>query len=292
MHWQKPWFQYSILLLLAFVWGSSFILMKIGLKSFSSFQVAAIRILFASSVLMPIAIKNIRHLKKKDLGSLLVAGFIGSFIPAFLFTTAQTRIDSALAGMLNSLTPVFALIIGLLFFKANTGWKQILGLTLGLIGAVGLMMQGEGFSIRGINTYALFIVLATLMYGTNVNVIKSGLTHLSGARITSFSFMFLWPVSLIYLFTTDFSSVGNNSDWMMHLVAIAALGIIGTAVAMLLMNTLIRYASAVFATSVTYIIPIFAIMWGIVDGERITILHIACMGVIMAGVYLINWSKA
>src|SRR6056300_1713815 len=143
MHWQKSWFQYSVILLLAFVWGSSFILMKIGLKSFSSDQVAAIRILLASTVLLPVAIRNLKSLSRKDLPSLLVAGFIGTFIPAFLFTKAQTRIDSALAGMLNSLTPVFALIIGLVFTKTKTNWKQILGLILGFAGAVGLIAQGE-----------------------------------------------------------------------------------------------------------------------------------------------------
>ena len=291
MHWEKRWFQYSILVLLAFVWGSSFILMKIGLKSFSSNQVAAIRVLMASLVLLPISIKNLKYLKKKDLKSLLFAGFIGSLIPAFLFTKAQTRIDSSLAGMLNSLTPVFAMIVGILFFKAKTGWMQATGLILGLLGAVWLISLGEGVSIRNINTYALFIVLATVFYGSNVNVIKSTLTHLTGAQITSLSFMFLWPVALAYLLTTDFDPVLQNPDWPIHLLAIAALGIIGTAIAMLLMNSLIRYTSAVFATSVTYIIPIFAIGWGIMDGEQITLLHIGCMTVIMLGVYLINRKK-
>jgi drug/metabolite transporter (DMT)-like permease len=291
MYWEKRWFQYSILLLLAFVWGSSFILMKIGLKSFSSGQVAGIRIFLASTVLLPIALRNLKKLKKMDVPSLLVAGFIGSFFPAFLFTKAETRIDSALAGMLNSLTPVFALIIGLLFFKSGTGWKQLLGLLLGFAGAVGLIYAGDDVTLGRMNTYALYIVLATLFYGTNVNVIKSTLTHLTGARITSFSFMFLWPVSVIYLLTTDFSSVAENSGWTSHLAAIAALGIIGTAVAMLLMNSLIRYASAVFSASVTYIIPIFAIMWGIIDGESITILHLVCMLFILIGVYLINLKK-
>lgn len=288
MYWEKRWFQYSIILLLAFVWGSSFILMKIGLKSFTSGQVAGIRIFLASTVLLPIALQNLQKLKKKDIPSLLVAGFIGSFFPAFLFTKAETRIDSALAGMLNSLTPVFALIIGLLFFRTGTGWKQLLGLLLGFAGAIGLIYAGDDISLAKMNTYALYIVLATLFYGTNVNVIKSNLTHLTGARITSLSFMFLWPVSVIYLLTTDFSAVTDSPGWTSHLAAIAALGIIGTALAMLLMNSLIRYASAVFSASVTYIIPIFAIMWGIIDGESITILHLVCMVIILIGVYLIN----
>ncbi len=291
MNWDKRWFQYSILLLLAFVWGSSFILMKIGLRSFSSNQAAAIRILLASLVLLPLAIKNLKYLKRKDLKNLLIAGFIGTFIPAFLFTKAQTRLDSALAGMLNSLTPLFTLIVGLMFHKTKTGWKQILGLILGLLGALWLISLGEGVSLKNFNTYALFIVLATLLYGTNVNVIKSTLTHLTGPQITSLSFMFLWPVALIYLLTTDFNPVFQNPNWPYHLLALSTLGIIGTALAMLLMNSMIRYTSAVFASSVTYIIPVFAIGWGILDGERITFLHFACMGIILLGIYLINRKK-
>jgi len=290
MNWEKRWFQLMIILILAFIWGSSFILMKIGLKSFTSNQAAAIRMLLASTVLLPVAIKHIKVLTKKDLPSLLVAGFIGSFIPAFLFTKAQTRIDSALAGMLNSLTPVFTLLIGLLFFKAKFKWTQIVGLILGLIGAGGLITLGEELSIKSINSYGLFIVLATIFYATNVNTIKTHLTHLSGAKITSLSFMFLWPVAGIYLLLSDFSQVGQNPDWYLHLGALAILGIVGTAIAMLVMNSLIRYTSAIFASSVTYIIPVFAIFWGVVDGEKFTIMHFVFMTVVMGGVYLINQS--
>jgi len=291
MIWEKRWFQYSILLLLALVWGSSFILMKIGLRSFSNNQAAAIRILLASLVLLPVSIKNLRYLRKKDLKSLLIAGFIGSFIPAFLFTKAQTRIDSALAGMLNSLTPVFALIVGILFYQTKTGWKQVLGLLLGFLGAVWLIALGEGVSSIKFNPYALYIVLATLLYGTNVNVIKSSLTHLTGVQITSLSFMFLWPVALAYLLITDLHPALQNPDWPYHLLALATLGIVGTALAIILMNSLIRYASAVFTTSVTYIIPVFAIGWGVLDGERISVLQIGCMLIILVGVYLINQKK-
>jgi drug/metabolite transporter (DMT)-like permease len=291
MIWEKRRFQFSILLLLAMVWGSSFILMKIGLKSFTSNQAAAIRILLASAVLLPIAGKNLKFLKRTDLPALLTAGFIGSFIPAFLFTKAQTRVDSSVAGMLNSLTPVFTLLMGTLFFKSKTNWVQVVGLLLGLTGAVGLISVGEGIALSKINTYALFIVLATLMYGTNANVIKSRLTHLSGIQITSFSFMFLFPPALIYLLMTDLGPAFAHPQWPLHLLALATLGIVGSAISMILMNSLIRYTPAVFTTSVTYIIPIFAIGWGLLDGERITLLQVGCMGVILVGVYLINRRK-
>jgi drug/metabolite transporter (DMT)-like permease len=291
MIWGKRWFQFTILMILAFIWGSSFILMKIGMKSFSSDQAAALRILLASLVLSPIAISQIKKLQRKDLVSLLIAGFIGSFFPAFLFMKAETRIDSALAGMLNSLTPVFTLMIGLLFHRTVFRWMQVVGLSLGLAGATGLILAGDGFHLGTINSYALYIVLATCFYAISINQIKSKLPHLTGVQVTSFSFLFIGPVALIYLFTTDFAPVLGNTGWPFHLLALATLGIVGSALAMLMMNSLIRNTSAIGASSVTYIIPIFAILWGLLYGEKVTMLHLIYMFFILAGVYLINWKK-
>ena len=291
MIWSKRWFQFTILLVLAFIWGSSFILMKIGMKSFSSSQAAALRILMASLVLFPIALNNIKYLQRKDFKSLMIVGFIGSFFPAFMFMEAETRIDSTMAGMLNSLTPVFTLIIGLLFHRTAFRWMQVAGLAVGLVGAIGLILAGDGFYLGTMNSYALYIVLATCFYAISINQIKAKLPHLTGVQVTSFSFLFIGPVALIYLFTTNFAPALANPGWPLHLLALATLGIVGSALAMLLMNSLIRYSSAVAASSVTYVIPIFAIMWGLLYGEKVTLLHLLCMGFILAGVYLINWKR-
>lgn len=171
MIWEKRGFQLTILMALAFIWGSSFILMKIGLKSFSPEQAGALRILLASLVLLPISLKQLKNLQRKDMKSLLIAGFIGSFFPAFLFMKAETQIDSSLAGMLNSLTPVFTLMVGLLFHKTAVRWMQIAGLSLGLVGATGLILAGEGFHLGTFNSYALYIVLATCFYAISMNQI-------------------------------------------------------------------------------------------------------------------------
>ena len=291
MIWGKRWFQFTVLMILAFIWGSSFILMKIGMKSFSSSQAAALRILMASMVLLPIAINNIKSLQRKDMKSLLIVGFIGSFFPAFMFMESETRIDSSMAGMLNSLTPVFTFIVGLLFHRTAFRWMQAVGLSVGLAGAVGLILAGEGFKFGTINNYALYIVLATFFYAISINQIKAKLPHLTGVQVTSFSFLFIGPVALVYLLTTNFVPVLANPGWPIHLLALAALGILGSAVAMLLMNSLIRHSTPVAASSVTYIIPIFAIMWGLVYGEKVTLLHLICMCFILAGVYLINWKR-
>ena len=288
MIWEKRWFQMCILMALAFIWGSSFILMKTGLESFSADQAGALRIAMASLALLPVSLKQLSNLKKKDLPSLLVAGFIGSFFPAFLFMVAETRIDSSLAGMLNSLTPVFTLIVGLLFYQTAFRPMQGAGLLLGLAGATGLILSGEEFHLGTVNSFAFFIVLATFFYAISMNQIKSRLSHLTGVQVTSLSFLFIGPVALAYLLTTDLALATANPGWSLHLLALAALGIIGTALAQLLMNSLIRHSSAVTASSVTYIIPIFAIMWGVLDGEKVTALHFCCMCVILSGVYLIS----
>lgn len=292
MLWEKRWFQLSILLVLAFIWGSSFILMKIGLKSFSAEQAGALRIVLASLVLLPLSIQQLRNLKRKDVPSLLIAGFIGSFFPAFLFMIAETRINSSLAGMLNSLTPVFTLIVGLIFHKTLFRPMQGTGLLLGLAGATGLILAGEGFRLGTVNSYAFYIVLATCFYAISINQIKSKLSHLTGIQVTSLSFLFIGPVALGYLLTTDLAAATSKPGWAVPLLALAALGIVGTAFAQMLMNSLIRHSSAVAASSVTYIIPIFAIMWGIFDGEKVTILHLFCMALILSGVYLISKKAA
>ncbi len=291
MLWSKKWFQYIVLLFLAFIWGSSFILMKTGLKSFSNNQVAAIRIFLAFLVLLPYSIKNLKKIKTKDIKSLLIAGFIGSFFPAFLFTKAQTRIDSSTTGMLNSLTTVFTFLVGILFYRTGFKKAQFTGLLLGLIGAIGLIMSGTGFQLGAFNSYALFIVLATWFYGINANEIKTYLSHFTGIETTSLAFFFIGPVAFLYLLTTDFHDIGSNTEWPYHLLAIAVLGIAGTAFAMILMNSLIRYSSAIFTTSVTYIIPMFALGWGILDGEHVTVTHLLFMTIILLGVYVINKNK-
>lgn len=288
MYLEKRLVQFGVLILLGFVWGSSFILMKIGLNSFSSNQAAAIRIVSASLILMPFSIKFLRKLKLSDLKSLLIAGFIGSFIPAFLFTKAQTRIDSAMAGMLNSLTPLFTMIIGMILYKMKMVRMQVVGILVGLIGAAGLITSGESISLDSINSYAFYVVLATICYGININEIKARLSHLTGVQITSMSFAFLFPVALTYLLTTDLNAPMQNIGWGYHLLALVVLGVFGTALAMLLMNSMLRYVPPVFASSVTYIIPIFAIGWGVIDGEQILPLHMMFMALILFGVYLIN----
>ena len=283
----KAW-QWAILLFLSLIWGTSFILMKKGLASYSHTQVAAFRIFFSFVFLLPFTIKNIKVIRRENIQSLIIVSLIGFAIPAFLFTKAQTRIDSSLAGMLNSLTPLFTLVIGLMAYRTTARWMNIVGLILGLAGAIGLMWNRDLNMLKGINVFALFIVVATICYGINVNEIKFKLMQLTSLEITSLAFLFTGPIAGVYLLFTDFTPASQTPDYLLNLAYIAILALFSSVIAVLIFNHLIKYTTTLFAASVTYIIPLFAIMWGILDGESIRLMQFLWIAVILLGVYLVN----
>jgi len=262
--------------------------MKKGLVAFTHVQVAAIRIFFGFLVLLPFAIRSFKKLNPQNAKFLAISGIIGNLIPAFLFTFAQTNISSSLAGILNSLSPFFTLIVGIIIFRNRPGILQYLGILMGLLGAVLLVSNGDFSSFNGINIYALLIVFATLLYGINSNVILYNLAGLNGVEITALAFMFIGPFAGIILFSTDLSPAYHSTHFTSSLLATLALSIFGSVLSLFVYNNLIHHTSAIFATSVTYIIPVFALMWGILDGESLGILQVLSMMIILTGVYLVN----
>jgi drug/metabolite transporter (DMT)-like permease len=286
MH-HKIW-QWATLLFLSFIWGTSFILMKKGLVAFNNYQVAALRVFFSFVLLLPLSLRYLKRITRSTLKPLLIVGCLGIAIPALLFTTAQTYIDSSLAGMLNSMTPFFTLLVGLIFYHTKARILSISGVILGLIGAAGLIVNDFANFIDSINWYASIILLATLCYGINVNEIKAKLSHLNGIEITSLALLFIGPVAGIYLLFSDYSMVYQNSEKWSSLFYIFLLAAFCSVLALIIFNNLIRYTSAVFAASVTYIIPVFAIIWGEFDGENIGLRQLSWIVLILVGVYLVN----
>ena len=280
--------QLTTLLVLSVIWGSSFILMKKGLESFSNIQVAALRIFFSFLFVLPFIVRNMKVLSGRNIPSLILVAVLGFAIPALLFTKAQTRISSSLAGMLNSLTPLFTLIVGLSLYKSKARWISIAGVLTGLAGATGLVLQDGLNMLRGINGYALLVVLATLSYGINVNEVKYKLEDLSSIQITSLALLFVGPLAGIYLLFSDFSTAVRSEGSLMNLGLIAILALFSSVIAVWLFNHLLKFTTTLFASSVTYIIPIFAILWGISDGESIRAVQLVWIGVILFGVYLVN----
>jgi drug/metabolite transporter (DMT)-like permease len=287
-----PLLSWILLIVLAFIWGSSFILIKRGLDSFSPLQVGTIRISFAFLVMLPFAIKSLNKVYKRSWKKILIIGLLSNFFPAILFAKAETGISSSLAGILNALTPITTFIAGVFFFSTKIKSLQIMGLVIGFIGSFALSFINSSGMLGELNYFALFVVLATMMYGFSGNFIKKYLSGVHSVTLTSLALFSVGPLALIILFSTDFISrlMNNNEAWT-SLGYLFLLGAIGTAFALVLFNRLIQRTTAVFASSVTYLIPIMAVIWGIIDGEIFFIMHVLGMGLIIIGVYLVNKRK-
>lgn len=286
----KSWL---LLLLLALIWGSSFILIKRGLLVFSPGEVGAYRIVSAAMVMLPLSLIRIKNLSKKQVYNLIVAGLVGSFFPAFLFAKAQTQLSSSLTGVLNALTPLFVVLVGSLFFGAKITKRTAAGLLMAFVGVLILISVSNGSNLGfsgEINTYAFYVLLATLLYGINLNIIKYWFVALKPVEITAISLLMVLPVALIYLFAgTSFSFKLLHHEGALEAVAyLTILGVLGTALALIIFNGLVKLATPVFASSVTYIIPIIAVIWGVWDGEILVSMHYLGMVAILFGVWIGN----
>lgn len=257
--------------------------MKKGLESFSAYQVGSIRILITFICLLPIAIRNLHKLNRGNIFSVLIIGLCGSGIPAFLFPFAETKISSSLAGMLNSLSPVFTLVIGIAFYGRKTFRSQIAGVFLGLVGAVGLLYS-DSFTF---NYYGLFVILATLLSGISSNEV-SKLHGLTGLQLTALTFFLISPLALIYLPFSDFSNALHTEHWVRSLGFITILAIGGSAIALALYYMLIKDTNPVFGSMTTYFIPIVSTLWGFAANEKFTVSMIFSTIFIFAGVFIIS----
>lgn len=280
---------YIIMLLLAGIWGSSFILMKRGMEAYSSGQVAALRIFIAFLCLLPFIFSKLKDVKKENWKYLIASGFLGNGIPAFLFTYAETGISSSLAGILNSLTPLFTLIVGYFLFKSKITPINFLGVIIGFAGTAWLLYDMQNPNIQLNLFYSLLVILATVCYAFSVNIIKTHLHNLDSILISGAALILVGPLCGIYLFFTDviYRSV-EMPNAMEAFGYILILGIFGTAVSLYYFNKLIKMSSALFASSTTYFIPIVAVFWGMADHETIGLRQVVSMAIILSGMYLIN----
>ena len=289
----KYWF---LLLILSLIWGSSFILMKKGMYAptgemiFNPNQVAAMRILLSSMVLLPFGIRALKRIQlKKHFVPFLIVALCGNLFPAFLFTYAETGISSGFTGMLNSITPVFVIFIGFGFFKIKMTFTQILGSAIGSIGVISLLYFGKAVSLDGDWKHIFAVVLATLCYAISLSAIRYQLGSYKSIDIAAIAFLLLLPPSLVVFITEHTWTVFEIKETAWNsFAAISILGIVGTAFALFLFNNIIKNTSALFASSVTYFIPIVAVFIGFFYGERISVYQILSMLVVLLGVFIAN----
>lgn len=280
------------LAVLSLIWGSSFILMKKALIGLTAFQVGALRIVFTTVFLAFVGVNTLKEIEKNDWKWVALSGFLGSFFPAFLFAFAQTEIDSAITSILNSLTPLNTLLVGILLFGVFFTKRQILGVIVGLIGTILLIVKGAEFNTDQNYWYSSLIIVSSVGYALNINIIKQKLSHLSALSVAFGNFVFIIAPALIVLYFTGFFNVVLQSSSMQKaMLFVIVLSLFGTAIAKVLFNQLIKVSSPVFAASVTYTMPLVAIFWGILDGEKLSIYQLLGGVIILLGVYLANRRK-
>jgi len=285
-------YSWVILIVLALIWGSSFILIKKGLEVYSAGEVGAMRIVAAAIFLLPVAISHLPKIDRKYIKLLFGVGLLGTFIPAFLFAIGQTRLDSGVTGVLNGLVPIFVLIVGATFFKQKFEKSKYLGVLLAFVGTSILVTSGaEGFG--SFNYYVIFIVVATACYGTNLNLIKYYLGDLKALVITAISVALVGPIAAVYLFagTPFIDTLTNEPGALRALGYVALLGVMSTSVALVLFNKLVQITTPIFSSMVTYLIPIVAITWGLIDGEKLMLGQILGILAILLGIIITNRKK-
>ncbi len=278
-------------------------LMKLGLKALTPIQMAAIRISVCGIVFLPFVYRHFKKLDKPDRKFVLIAGIIGNGTPAFLFAIAQTHVNSSVAGALNATTPMFTLLIGAIFTSMVISKSKILGVIIGLVGALAIVLGkvvhnawqggGDAISMNGDVSYSLLIVLATVLYGANINIIKTKLSHYKATIISTLPLFFISIPGIIIVLSLDWSNLDHVSSKQItqSLAAVIVLGLVGTSFALYLFNRLIQLSGPVFASSVTYFIPFVALILGIFDGEKVLLVQIAGMVLILTGVHLLNKAR-
>ncbi len=281
------------LIVLSIIWGTSYILIKKGLEGFTAIQLGSARIVIAGFFLFLIGYKSLKTISKEEWKWIAVSGFIGSFFPMFLFAFAETEIDSSIAAILNSLVPLFTLFLGLVAFGISFSKNQLLGVIVGLLGAGFLIFFGTDVNPNQNYWYAGFVIIATIGYAGNANIIKSKLQNVSPMAIAVGNFACIIIPALIVLPLSGFFSVETTSGefFWSSLGYIIILCVIGTCIAKVMFNRLVQISSAVFSVSVTYLIPIVGIFWGLLDGEKFSLKQFFAALFILLGVYLVNKKK-
>ncbi|MGB1269538.1 MAG: DMT family transporter [Flavobacteriaceae bacterium] len=282
--------KWLFLVVLSVVWGSSFILIKKGLIGLTAYQLGSLRILFTALFLLLIGFNSLKKIHKEHYKPIIASAFLGTFFPVYFFALAETEIDSAIASILNSLTPLNTLIFGYFFFKATFSKKQLIGVIIGFFGTLLLIISGADLNPEQNYMFSIFVILASVCYAFNVNIIKRHLQKLNATSITTGSFVVITIPALIVLIYTGFFNSETLKSTVVHqsILYIVVLSVIGTGVAKICFNRLVQLSTPIFSSSVTYVIPIVALIWGFIDGEKMNIVQLLAAVIILIGVFLAN----
>ena len=282
---KKKWI---LLLILSVIWGSSFILIKKSLVGLTPLQVGSLRIIFTAIVITIYSYSSLKEIPKECWKWIILTAYVGTFFPVYLVSFGQTEIESGLASIITTLTPINTLIIGIIFFSLTFKIKQVVGLVIAFFGGILLLYNG-GISPHYNVYFSIFIFFTTVGYGASVNLIKTYLTEISPSAVTAGIFLSILPPAVFVLFYSDFFVLKfNQSNIYESIIFVFLLALFSSAIAQTLFNRFVKLASPLFASAVTYLMPIVAIFWGVIDGEVLSLKQYVATVIILSGVYLVN----
>lgn len=290
LYMKKVNIKWFYLIILSIIWGSSFILIKKSLIGLTPYQIGSLRNVLSGIILIAFACKGLKKIDKIKWKWIIISGLLGSFFPAFLFAIAETEIDSSVTSILNSLVPLNTVLMGAAIFKIASTKRQVIGVIIGFVGTAILILKGADINPNQNYLYASYIIVATLMYAANVNIIKRHLQTVKPLTIAAGNYVFIIIPAIVVLFFTDFftAKTFESDPFYESLIYICILSVFGTALAKVFFFKLVQISTPVFATSVTYLMPIVAVIWGLIDGETFTPLQAVATVIILTGVYIAN----
>ncbi len=285
--------KWGTLIILSVIWGSSYILIKKGLTGLTPVQLGSLRVIITTILIAPIGYNKIKHIPKNKMKWVAVSAFVGSFFPAYLFAFAETEISSSVTAVMVSLTPLFTLLISVIIFGEELLKKQVIGVIIGFLGIV-VLINNELLSSSFNIIYVMFIVLAAFCYAVNANLLKYKLPNIPALGIVFMSFLFMFIPAFIVLFFSDFPFSDFTSDPLIleSIIYIVILALFGTAIAKVMYIKLLAISTPVFSVSTTYLMPVVAIFWGLLDGEEFKLTQFIGTSIILIGVYLVTKKKA
>ncbi|MAV21977.1 MAG: DMT family transporter [Flavobacteriales bacterium] len=285
--------KWGTLVILSLIWGSSYILIKKGLTGLTPIQLGSLRVIVTTIIIAPIGYQKIKHIPRQKMKWVALSAFVGSFFPAYLFAFAETEISSSITAVMVSLTPLFTLLISVFVFGEELLKKQVFGVLIGFTGII-VLINNELFASSFNILYIMFIVLAAFCYAINANVLKYKLSNIPALGIVFMSFLFMFIPAFIILCFSDFPFSDFTSDPLIieSIIYIVILALFGTAIAKVLYIKLLAISTPVFSVSTTYLMPVVAIFWGLLDGEEFKLTQFTGTAIILLGVYLVTKKKA
>ena len=235
----------------------------------------------------------LKRMSKKDVFWIALSGLFGNFLVVFIFPIAQQGVSSSLAGIINALDPIFTLVLGAILFGIRNKVIQYAGAIIGFIGAIILVYSSNSGNGENHLYYTVLLVIGSALYAVAALIIEKKLHHIKSTDIsTGIYTIWMVPSLLILSFSGFFTDIDySQNETLTALGYLVFLTVISTTLVMFLFFKLVQDTSAVFVSTISLLLPVVAVIWGVLDKEKFTVWYAIGGLLILISVYLIREKK-